>query len=432
MGICLAMKKIRQQVREKLLAGKFQGAHRMKETDFTRKRKLGFPEIFVVILKGAKRGLHTAVKEVAESVRFEVKSYTEMAFCKARQKMNWTAFEEISVLTAETFYDAARRARRWRNLRVWGIDGSKINLPTNRATLEEFGSERYASGPRAQGLMSCLYDALNGVTLHAVLARYDANERNLAAEHLRKLEEFCRKNGTNPALELLTMDRGYPSEALIQQALKAGFSILVRVNQRDFWKELRHLPNKDCFIKRGSMTLRVVRIPLKEPEITPSGKKVTEATFLTNLPAEEYTLEDIRELYRLRWRSEVHYGFLKSRVELENFTGLSPLCVRQDFHAAILLSNLIAASFYDASQRVERYGVGKKWDYKPNYAETYRELRRDVFDLILADSDYTYQRVYRKLQREIDSSLIPVRNDRHPKRGKPRQYPRFFHNHKPS
>ena len=404
----------------------------MKETDFTRRRKLGFPEIFVLIVKGAKRGLHTAVKEVAQSVRFEVRSYTEMAFCKARQKMNWTAFEEISALSAETFYDAAQRARRWRNLRVWGIDGSKINLPTNSATLEEFGSENYVSGPKAQGLASCLYDALNGVTLHAVLSRYDANERDLAAEHLRQLERFCQKNGTNPALELLTMDRGYPSETLIQQALKVGFSFLIRVNQQQFWKELRCMQGEDCFIKRERMTLRAVKIPLKEPEKTKSGKIVREATFLTNLPAEEYSLEDIRKLYCLRWRSEVNYGFLKSRVELENFTGLSPLCIRQDFHAAILLSNLIAASCYDASERAKRYSVGKKWEYKPNYTETYRELRKNVFDLILADSDRVYQRAYRKLQREIDSSLIPVRNNRHPKRGKPRRSPRFFHNHKPS
>ena len=165
MGICLAMKEIRRRVREKLLSEKFQGAQRMKETDFTRKRKLGFAEIFVIIVKGAKRGLRAAVKEVAQSVRFEVNGYTEMAFCKARRKINWTAFAEISELTAQAFYDAARR---WRGLRVWGIDGSKVNPPTNPETLAEFGSENYPGGPRAQGLASCLYDALNAVTLHAV------------------------------------------------------------------------------------------------------------------------------------------------------------------------------------------------------------------------------------------------------------------------
>ena len=432
MGICLAMKEIRNRVREKLLSEKFQGAQRMKETDFTRKRKLGFAEIFVVVVKGAKRGLRVAVKEVAESVRFEVKDYTEMAFCKARRKINWTAFAEISELTAQAFYDAARRARRWRGLRVWGIDGSKVNLPTNPETLAEFGSENYPGGPRAQGLASCLYDALNAVTLHAVLDRFDASERDLAAEHLRKLERFCKEQGTNPSLELLTMDRGYPSEGLIRQAMEAGFSFVFRVNRRHFWKELRRLNGPDCLIQHGGMTLRAVTIPLKEPEKTRSGEIVREATFLTNLPAEEYSVEDIAELYALRWRSEVHYGFLKSRVELENFTGLSPLCVRQDFHAAIVLSNLIAASFYDASLCAERYSEGKKWEYKPNYAETYRELRRNVFDLILSRSEWAYRRAYGKLQKEIAKSLIPVRNDRHPQRGKPRRTPRFFHNHKPS
>ena len=69
MRICLSMKEIRRRLREKLLSEEFQGAQRMRETDFTRKQKLGFTEIFVVMLKSAKRGLHTAVKEVAESAR---------------------------------------------------------------------------------------------------------------------------------------------------------------------------------------------------------------------------------------------------------------------------------------------------------------------------------------------------------------------------
>ena len=71
----------------------------------------------------------------------------------------------------------------------------------------------------------------------------------------------------------------------------------------------------------------------------------------------------------MRWRSEVQYGFLKGRVEVENFTGLSPLSIRQDFYASIVLSNLIACAFYDASWQARRFSDGKKLDYKPNYRE---------------------------------------------------------------
>ena len=428
------LKKVREYLREIVFSCKFIGEHRMKDTDFTRKRILGFPEIFTIIVKGAKRGIHTAIKEILDRVYTQEEYYSEMAFCKARRKINYTAFQECATLVAKAFYTEARSEKRWKEFRVWGIDGSKINLPTNPEILEEFGSENFKNGLRAQGLGSILYDTLNGITLDAELARHNANERELASGHLKKLKDFCDEAGTDSSLELITMDRGYPSEALIQQAIEYGISFVFRVNQKHFWKELLCLKDtdKDTIITHKGLTLRAVQVPLKEKEITKSGEVIKMATLLTNLPSDKYSTDDIAELYHLRWNIETNYGFLKNRVEIENFTGLSPLCVRQDFYVAILLSNLVACAFYDASDVAAEYSNGKKYDYKPNYTETYRELRRDLFDLMLSDSKYTFNRIYKKIQEEIYDTLIPIRKNRNPKRGKPHQGPRYFHNHKPS
>lgn len=42
----------------------------------------------------------------------------------------------------------------------------------------------------------------------------------------------------------------------------------------------------------------------------------------------------------LRWGIETFYGLLKTRLELENFTGIGAEAVRQDFHATVYLSGL--------------------------------------------------------------------------------------------
>ena len=396
MKIRQTLKKAKDFLQAKLFSSEFCIEHRMNKADFTRKRKLGFPEICLLVIRGAKRGIHTAIKDILESKYVDTEDYSEMAFCKARRKINYTAFQELTTVVAKAFYAEAQEEKRWKKFRVWGIDGSKINLPTNPSILDTFGSENFKYGPRAQGLGSSLYDTLNGITLDAILEKHNANERELASDHLKKLKELCEENGTDPALELITLDRGYPSEKLIQQLREFGFSFVIRVNQKHFWKELQHLKGRDTIINHKGFKLRVVQVPLKKEEVTESGEVIKMATLLTNLSKEHYSVEDIAELYHLRWNIETSYGFLKGRVEIENFTGLSPLCVQQDFHAAILLSNLIACAFYDAADIVEQYSNGKKLDYKPNYTETYREIRRDLFDLVLSDSEREFNWTYKK------------------------------------
>ena len=228
------------------------------------------------------------------------------------------------------------------------------------------------------------------------------------------------------------MDRGYPSTDLLTKIVSSGFYFVVRVNKDNFWREVRQVKDDDSEICRDGLTVRVVRVKLAEPEQTASGKIEKFATLLTNLPQEEFSAPDISDLYRLRWGIETEYGFLKSRVELENFTGLSPLCLRQDFYAALFLSNLIACMKYDTASLVDEYNQGKKHPYKINYTEAYRNLRSDIFELTLSDSEIEFYRCYHSLRKKIAATLTPIRKGRHPKRGKSRSYPRFFHNHKPS
>lgn len=428
-----AFEYLRQITRTLLYSDGFVNAHRMRKTDFIRKRKLPFSELVAVILKGAKRGLHTAVLEMLESDVIHTDSYSEAALCKARKKINYTAFKELFREGGKAFYHAATKCKRFKKkYTVWAIDGSKINLPTNPDTLSEFGSEPFDQGERAQGLGSCLYDALNGVTLDATLERFDANERELASGHIEYLKDFCTETGRDPHFELVTLDRGYPSEALIRQISNAGFKFVIRSNNKNFWKEVRDAIGPDSVVTRGDITLRVVRVPLAHSEMTVGGESVSMTTFLTNLSEKEASPEDIAQLYHLRWNIETNYNFLKSRIELENFTGISSLCLRQDFYAALYFANMIACAQYDAAAKLQKHNKGKKLTYKVNYTEAYRRLQRRFFALILLTPKKDFNRAYARLQNEIMDALIPIRPDRHPQRAKPHVGPRFHTNHKPS
>lgn len=52
--------------------------------------------------------------------------------------------------------------------------------------------------------------------------------------------------------------------------------------------------------------------------------------------------EKFSDLYRLRWGVESKYRELKNRLEIEAFNSVKPISIRQEFFAAMYLSNLAA------------------------------------------------------------------------------------------
>ena len=53
-----------------------------------------------------------------------------------------------------------------------------------------------------------------------------------------------------------------------------------------------------------------------------------------------YPTKEFKELYYFRWGIETFYGLIKTRLELENFTGIGAEAVRQDFFSTLYLSGL--------------------------------------------------------------------------------------------
>ena len=121
---------IRNKIYNILHSEEFKEKHRMQEKDFTRKRKLGFAEVSTMILKGMKRGLHAGITEFLEGTKTEVEEYSKAAFCKARQRINPSAFEEMFRTTAIDFYETPGY-KTFNGYRVCAIDGSDINLPNS-------------------------------------------------------------------------------------------------------------------------------------------------------------------------------------------------------------------------------------------------------------------------------------------------------------
>lgn len=111
----------------------------------------------------------------------------------------------------------------------------------------------------------------------------------------------------------------------------------------------------------ASISCRLIKVTLSTGE--------TEVLCTSLLDMDTYQQDEFERLYHYRWNEEESYKLLKSRIELENFSGKTAVAVKQDFHAKIFLMTLCAAYAHPIEEKViEEYKADqeRKYDQKIN------------------------------------------------------------------
>jgi hypothetical protein len=211
-------------------------------------------------------------------------------------------------------------------------------------------------------------------------------------EHLGHIEEG----------DLLLLDRGYPCFWLLFLLKAKNIEFCVRLKD-DWWLQVKDftqsnekerlvtfsLPKKDVKKLSGyphmigqTITCRLVKVELE------NGDKEILCTSL--LDEQYYTHKDIEELYHYRWSEEEAYKLLKSRVEVEAFSGKTATAVKQDFFAKIFLMTLCAAYAHPIEERVAaEYKADKerKHDQKINHTNAI-SMTQDILIGVLIRQQY--------------------------------------------
>jgi hypothetical protein len=263
-------------------------------------------------------------------------------------------------------------------------------------------------------LASVMYDVLNKVSVDARLERCDAYEVNIAKEHLK----HAKGN------DLVIYDRGYCSFRMMALASQANTDFLIRCRSRRSFQVAEGMlagkgsdditltikPSKNTKVKVRNeglptdLTVRFVRVTLD------TGEYEVLATSLTD--QEKYPLSCFKELYYLRWGIETFYGTLKTRLHLENFTGLSPEAIRQDFFATIFLTGVESILTLDAEAKLTKQKAGLP--KKVNKAVSFNAIKEQAFELF-----YSKQPDKQRLEQLTELFLTNptvIRKDRKPAR----------------
>ena len=395
--------------------------HKLLAGAFTRKRVLTFRVMAILLLAKGMKSLQLSLNEFIPKLGLAVPTVSNAAYSKARAKFRHTAFIEFNQeAVVKTMYEDGDY-QTWKGLRTLAVDGSKVMLPTNDETMKEFGVLRYDNGAGAAGehtyaVASVLYDVLNRVAIDAALAPAHAYEVDLAAGHL----------GHTKVGDLVIYDRGYCSYRMMALASQAQGDFLIRCPSGRFNVATDMLLGNGPddvvvtltapagFSKDPShqglpvtLTVRFVRVALD------NGEYEVLATSL--LDQHVYTLDDFKDLYWLRWGVETFYGILKTRLGLENFSGLSAESIRQDFYAAVLLTGIESILTEDAEEQLEQQRGGHP--KKVNKAVSFNAIKYRAFELFMGSA--SPEDTLEELTELFTTNPTLIRRDRKPPRGNP-------------
>ena len=222
------------------------------------------------------------------------------------------------------------------------------------------------------------------------ITTFSVGERVTAHRHLAHAK----------AGDLILYDRGYPATWLIRAHLDKGVDFCMRVTHSQFIdaKNLVASEEKDKIVTMD-MTPDMKKLckvhGVSDEPITVRWVKVNipdsdeiEVLVTSLLDQEAYPYEEFVTLYHLRWFSEENYKTLKSKLEIENFSGYAKNSIEQDIQAKTVTRNLAAIISISAQERVNEQQAGKelKRNYQVNFANVLRKLKDNVVRLLLSST----------------------------------------------
>lgn len=410
-----------QALRQRLHAPDFLARHRARPVDFTRRRQLTFPVVLLLVLQKTVKSVQRHLNEFLLQIGLDHVGATPGAWTQARAKLKHTAFCDLNqncVLPAVYQGDQAPPLRRWKGHRLLAIDSSLLRLPSSEDIAKAFGltvvtNQTGATGTAyPQARASVLFDVLNRLGLDARLEPNTVGEVELASAHLARVEQG----------DLVVVDRGYAGYPLLAQFVHAGKDIVARCSTGSFLaaQELFQL-NQAGVSKRVRLSapsdhrasLRALGLPLEIVVRFVSLRLATgelEVLVTTLLDEVAYPTGEFKEVYHFRWGIETYYGDLKGRLDLENFTGWTAEAVRQDFYAAVLLSNLESVLSGPAAQVLAEHRGECKFAQQVNRADAFHALKTRALQLLY--SDQPAEEVVRQLQGWFLRNPVSVRDQR--------------------
>lgn len=381
--------------------------------NFTRHRKLPADTVIDFLVQMQSKACKS---EISDYFKHHPDMPSDSALYQQRAKLDPCALKRVYDL----FTRSCNPIKTWKGYSILAFDGSDINIPFDihdEETLVKKGDQK----PYNQYHLNALYDALNEMYWNVEIS---------TATKTGECDSFVKMvdHRVHPENSIVLLDRGFESYNLFSHCIEKNQKFIVRVKDiksngilssmdlpKGEWdwdiskiltrkqnKEVKANPEKYKILPSSvefdyldfehefyELNLRVVRI------------KITEGTYeclITNLSREEVGMEEMKELYHLRWNEETSFRTLKYNLGLVQFHSKKRDFIQQEIYARLILYNLSKAIVNAVN--VEKQG--KKYELKANYAAALTNIRLFLRKEINIEI----------LIKRIKKFLVPIRPER--------------------
>lgn len=319
----------------------------------SRKRKWDLSTLIHFVLSA---GSNSLGYEIGEFFEYKEGFPSVSSFVQQRQKLHYSAFQFLfnSFNTRTT-----KRPQLFKNYRILSVDSSALSLPYNPKEKNVI-AENHVSTLH----LNALYDVINKQFLDVLIQRaLQKNECGAACELVDRIPEQY------PVI--LLADRGYESYNLFAHVEERLFDYAIRIkdsknrgmitgidlpdtDEYDVTKRIvitRHstgpaaiMPSTYKYFSKGArfdyikdnkgsdyeMQIRFVRFRLSENNYE---------VLATSLTEKEFSANDLKELYHLRWGIETGFRELKYILGLAAFHSKKENSVLQEVFARLIMYN---------------------------------------------------------------------------------------------
>ena len=335
------------------------------ERDFTRKRKLPFHKLiaFLLSLEGG-----TITTELLHYFGCKPNVVSSSALVQQRNKLDPAAFSSLfDLFVRKTFKDHF-----YKGYRLIAADGSDIQIPTNPND-----PDSYFPGAEGQSSYNLLHlDAMYDLLQHTYI---DANLQG--QRKVNEQKSLCSMVDRSRLDNVLLMcDRGYEGYNLMAHIQEKGWKFLIRVkdacsrcgiisslnlpnsNEFDFPVVLKLTTKQTNYTKQLCTRKNDYRflpvnctfdyLPKTNRKHDPTvfytlhfrvvRFKITDTTYetvVTNLDADNFSPEELKHLYGMRWGIETSFRELKYTVGLLHFHAKKVEHIYQEVFARLIMYN---------------------------------------------------------------------------------------------
>lgn len=389
---------------------------RYSKTDFTRKRKLCFQNLSLLIVRLCKKTLSVEIDAFIKDLN-PLKTCSVSAFSMQRSKLKPSFFNHWNSLLSKSFYQHyGQQVKRWKGYRVFACDGSSISL-VNRPVLNAFfgGQSNQICSYVAAKTFYC-YDVLNKLILFSKITPYRFGE-------LRTAYHMIDKGVLEPDM-LMIYDRNFSNYkmAALMQWQEKEVKYLIRVKDSLQFAQRFINSGKDSEViniypgptaveglRTCGYTVRA-NTPLQTRLIAVKLSTGHIEVLMTNLWEHEgIKATEFKELYALRWGVESNISFQKNILQLESLSGLTPVSVMQDFYATVFITNLHFLLIKDAQQKIDERITKNKYPLQVNNNKAYGKIKEYITQLFLSNEPV---QILKTLTDYFIRAPLPIRKNR--------------------